>query len=75
MIMRAYRVEKIRSIEERAIATQGVDVLMLHHCAQVLMQRLDVPATSRASFYIYNTKEEIDRFVNAIKDAGRIFKI
>jgi cysteine desulfurase/selenocysteine lyase len=40
-----------------------------------LMQRLDVPATSRASFYIYNTKEEIDKFVNAIKEAGRIFKI
>jgi len=39
------------------------------------MQRLDVPATSRASFYIYNTKEEIDMLVNAIKEAGRIFKI
>jgi cysteine desulfurase/selenocysteine lyase len=53
----------------------GIAIRSGHHCAQVLMQRLDVPATSRASFYIYNTKEEIDRFVNAIKDAGRIFKI
>ena len=53
----------------------GIAIRSGHHCAQVLMQRLDVPATSRASFYIYNTKEEIDRFVNAIKEAGRIFKI
>jgi cysteine desulfurase/selenocysteine lyase len=53
----------------------GIAIRSGHHCAQVLMQRLNVPATSRASFYIYNTKEEIDKFVNAIKEAGRIFKI
>jgi cysteine desulfurase/selenocysteine lyase len=53
----------------------GIAIRSGHHCAQVLMQRLDVPATSRASFYLYNTKEEIDKFVNAIKEAGRIFKI
>ncbi len=53
----------------------GIAIRSGHHCAQVLMQRLDVPATSRASFYIYNTKEEIDKFVNTIKEAGRIFKI
>lgn len=53
----------------------GIAIRSGHHCAQVLMQRLDVPATSRASFYIYNTKEEIDKFVNASKEAGRIFKI
>jgi len=53
----------------------GIAIRSGHHCAQVLMQRLDVPATSRASFYIYNTKEEIDMLVNAIKEAGRIFKI
>ena len=53
----------------------GIAIRSGHHCAQVLMQRLDVTATSRASFYIYNTKEEIDKFVNAIKEAGRIFKI
>jgi len=53
----------------------GIAIRSGHHCAQVLMQRLDVPATSRASFYIYNTKEEIDKFVNVIKEAGRIFKI
>jgi cysteine desulfurase/selenocysteine lyase len=54
---------------------RGIAIRSGHHCAQVLMERLDVPATSRASFYIYNTKEEIDKFVNAIREAGRIFKI
>jgi cysteine desulfurase/selenocysteine lyase len=39
------------------------------------MERLDVSATSRASFYIYNTKEEIDIFVNALEEARRVFKI
>ena len=53
----------------------GIAIRSGHHCAQVLMQRLDVPATSRASFYIYNTIEEIDKFVEAIREAGRIFKI
>jgi cysteine desulfurase/selenocysteine lyase len=39
------------------------------------MERLDVAATSRASFYIYNTKEEVDIFVNALEEARRVFKI
>jgi cysteine desulfurase/selenocysteine lyase len=53
----------------------GVAIRSGHHCAQVLMERLDVSATSRASFYIYNTKEEIDIFVNALEEARRVFKI
>ena len=53
----------------------GVAIRSGHHCAQVLMERLDVAATSRASFYIYNTKEEIDIFVSALEEARRIFKI
>jgi cysteine desulfurase/selenocysteine lyase len=53
----------------------GVAIRSGHHCAQVLMERLDVPATSRASFYIYNTKEEIDIFVGALEEARRLFKI
>jgi cysteine desulfurase/selenocysteine lyase len=39
------------------------------------MERLDVAATSRTSFYIYNTKEEVDKFVNALGEARRIFRI
>ena len=53
----------------------GVAIRSGHHCAQVLMERLDVAATSRASFYIYNTKEEIDIFVSALEEARRLFKI
>lgn len=53
----------------------GVAIRSGHHCAQVLMERLDVPATSRASFYIYNTKEEVDIFVSALEEARRLFKI
>ena len=54
---------------------RGIAIRSGHHCAQVLMQRLDVSATSRASFYIYNTREDIDKLVEAINDARRIFKI
>ena len=42
-----------------------------HHCAQVLMERLNVAATSRASFYIYNTKEDIDILVNSLNKLQR----
>ncbi|HXG06083.1 MAG TPA: cysteine desulfurase [Nitrososphaera sp.] len=53
----------------------GIAIRSGHHCAQVLMERLDVAATSRASFYIYNTKEEIDKFIGALEEARRLFKI
>jgi cysteine desulfurase/selenocysteine lyase len=44
-----------------------------HHCAQPLMDRLGVPATTRASFGVYSTPEEIDRLVEALHDARRVF--
>ena len=53
----------------------GIAIRSGHHCAQVLMERLDVAATSRASFYIYNTKEEVDIFKNALEEARRLFGI
>jgi cysteine desulfurase/selenocysteine lyase len=53
----------------------GVAIRSGHHCAQVLMERLDVSATSRASFYIYNTKEEVDILINVLHQARRIFRI
>jgi cysteine desulfurase / selenocysteine lyase len=52
---------------------QGIAIRAGHHCAQVLMRRLGVMATARASFYIYNTKDEIDRLIDALKDARRFF--
>jgi cysteine desulfurase/selenocysteine lyase len=51
----------------------GVAVRAGHHCAQPLMRRLDTVATARASFYVYNTKAEIDTFVAALEEAGRYF--
>ena len=44
-----------------------------HHCAQPLMDRLDVAATARASFYLYTKREEVDVLVEGIRDAQRIF--
>jgi cysteine desulfurase/selenocysteine lyase len=53
----------------------GVAVRAGHHCAQVLMDRLGVPATARASFGVYTTAEEIDRLVEGLHDARRVFGI
>ncbi|MFL6362585.1 MAG: cysteine desulfurase [Nitrososphaeraceae archaeon] len=53
----------------------GIAIRSGHHCAQVLMERLDIAAASRTSFYIYNTKEEVDIFINALGEARRIFRI
>jgi cysteine desulfurase / selenocysteine lyase len=44
-----------------------------HNCAMPLMNRLDVAATARASFFLYTTREEIDRLVAGLQDAKRIF--
>ena len=54
---------------------EGIAVRSGHHCAQVLMERLNVAATSRASFYIYNTKEEIDVLVNSLNIVAKVFKL
>ncbi len=53
----------------------GVAIRSGHHCAQVLMEKLDIVASSRASLYIYNTKEEIDIFVDALNHVRSIFKV
>jgi len=44
-----------------------------HHCNQPLMRRFGLPGTTRASFYFYNTKEEIDRMIEILSDAVRFF--
>jgi cysteine desulfurase / selenocysteine lyase len=51
----------------------GVAVRAGHHCAQPLMDRLGVAATARASFGVYSTPEEIDRMVEGLADARRVF--
>ena len=51
----------------------GVAIRSGHHCAQPLMRRLGVAATARASFYVYNTEEEIDALASAIVGAREFF--
>lgn len=58
-----------------ALDQEGVAVRAGHHCAQPLHRRLGVAATARASFYLYNTHEEVDRFVEALKKVRDYFKV
>ena len=53
--------------------SEGVCVRAGHHCAQPLMRRLDVPATARASFYIYNDVADVDALVAALATAKSVF--
>lgn len=52
---------------------EGIAVRAGHHCAQPLMKWLDVTATARASFYLYNTEEEIDKLVEALQKTKEYF--
>jgi cysteine desulfurase / selenocysteine lyase len=51
----------------------GIAVRAGHHCAQPLMDRLGIAATARASFGVYTTREEIDRLVEGLHDARKVF--
>jgi cysteine desulfurase/selenocysteine lyase len=55
--------------------TDGVCVRAGHHCTMPLMEKMGWPATARASFYIYNTEEDIDALVTGIEKAARVFKL
>jgi cysteine desulfurase/selenocysteine lyase len=52
---------------------EGVAVRAGHHCNQLVMRRFRVPATTRASFYVYNTKDEVDALVRALAKAEGVF--
>ena len=51
----------------------GIAVRAGHHCAMPLHEKYNIPATTRASFYLYNTKEEVDRLVEGIYNVKRVF--
>jgi cysteine desulfurase / selenocysteine lyase len=53
--------------------SEGVAVRAGHHCTQPLHRHLDLPATTRASFYMYNTHEEVDRLAAGLEKARRMF--
>lgn len=53
--------------------SRGVAVRAGHHCAQLVMQRYGTAATARASFYLYNTRDDVDRLVEALRTVREIF--
>ncbi|MDQ3645244.1 MAG: SufS family cysteine desulfurase, partial [Actinomycetota bacterium] len=52
---------------------EGVCIRAGHHCAQPLMRELGVPATARASFHVYNNREDVDRLAEALQKAREVF--
>ena len=66
-----------RDIHSHDVATildrSGVAIRAGHHCAQPLMRTLEVPATARASFYLYNERSEVDALVDGLLEAGERF--
>ena len=57
------------------IDKNGVAIRSGHHCAQVLMEKLNVAATNRASFYIYTTKGEVDTLIDSLEQVAEVFKL
>ena len=57
------------------IDKNGVAIRSGHHCAQVLMEKLEVAATNRASFYIYTTKQEVDVLIDSLDQVAKVFKL
>jgi cysteine desulfurase/selenocysteine lyase len=55
--------------------TRGVCVRAGHHCTMPLMEKMGWPATTRASFYIYNTEDDVDALVDALHHAADVFKL
>ena len=56
-----------------ALDSLGIAVRAGHHCAQPLMRELEVVATARASFYLYNDKKDVDHLVEGLKKAKEYF--
>ena len=55
--------------------SEGIAIRAGHHCCMPLMSVLKLPATARASFYLYNTEEEIDKMIGAIHKVKKLFGI
>ncbi len=56
------------------IDAEGVAIRTGHHCTQPVMQRFGIPATARASFAVYNTKDEVDALIRGIDKARKVFQ-
>lgn len=69
----------VKGVHPHDVATildqEGIAIRSGHHCAQPLMDRLQVPALCRASVYLYNTEEEIDRLFAALEKVTKVFAV
>ena len=52
---------------------EGIAIRAGHHCAMPLHEKFGIPATARASFYLYNTKQDVDRLVEALYKVKELF--
>ncbi len=55
--------------------TEGVCIRAGHHCTMPLMDKMGWSATARASFYVYNTEEDVDALAEGLEKAARVFKL
>ncbi|HJO09569.1 MAG TPA: cysteine desulfurase, partial [Verrucomicrobiota bacterium] len=64
----------VHALDLATMADQkGVALRAGHHCNQPLLNKLGVPATTRASFYFYNTEAEVDRFIEVLREVRKLF--
>lgn len=69
----SFNLGKIHSHDIATILdSQGVAIRSGHHCAQVLMEKLRVPSTSRASFYLYNSTDDVEELCNGLKKVEEV---
>ena len=72
----SFNLEKVHPHDVAQILdSEGIAIRSGHHCAQPLMNRLGVDATVRASFYIYNTRDEIDKLVEGLEKVRGVMKV
>jgi cysteine desulfurase/selenocysteine lyase len=65
--------ENVHALDLATLADQqGVAIRIGHHCTQPLHEKLGVPATARASFYFYNTRSEVDRFIEVLQKVVKL---
>ncbi len=55
--------------------TEGICVRAGHHCTMPLMEKMGWPATTRASFYLYNTEDDVDALITGLEKAAEVFKL
>ena len=74
MALASFAVEGVHPHDVAEIlGSLGVCVRAGHHCAQPLMRRLGIPASSRASFAVHSTREDVDRLIDGLEAVREVF--